>query len=448
MSFRSQVLYWSPQDEAPEKAMITLQKQGVNLISLPAGETLLDPRAAAEASALVLDLSAPGAPQDADVRQLLRLARDHGLRLLCLARDHDAIAGLSALDDDHVQFLVGPALDQQLAARLRVLCRVEAMEEEILRRANTSLAFGIDAPYDTAKPHETVSRILLVGSPSKDFAQIERTIASDRHILVGAYTPQMAFEFLETGDFDLILFNADPNRDATLDFIHQVRLDATFFHTPIVVLGEPDDIGDPLDVYLSGANEVTFKPIQDDALLFQVRTHIREHRYHRHLAALYETARKEGIIDPATGLFTYGFLMDHLNTVVESLEDTDLALTIACFNIQNLSALNRKHGYAAGDALIRQIGSLIGQIFRQEDLTAHIRGGEFMAILPRTRAEEAARAIKRLVSTVNTTKFQLKPAMAAANYHLTFGQAVYELGDTAETLFERARKLAHRKSAA
>ena len=56
---------------------------------------------------------------------------------------------------------------------------------------------------------------------------------------------------------------------------------------------------------------------------------------------------------------------------------------------------------------------------------------------------EATSAVRRLVSTVNATQFQLQSGVAPINFSLTYGLAEYEHGDTAKTIIDRARKAAH-----
>lgn len=149
------------------------------------------------------------------------------------------------------------------------------------------------------------------------------------------------------------------------------------------------------------------------------------------------------MLDEQTGLFRYGFMMDHLAALVKQSEETGVSLTAAFFDILNLDAINHEFGYAAGDSLIRQVGNMISRFFRGEDLCARHGGDEFVSLMPRTGITEATPAVRRLVSTVNTTQFQISPGLPPANFCLTFGLAEYEHGDTAETLIARAREQTH-----
>lgn len=445
MAYKSRVLYWNNDRDSAQKTEKSLSNQGIGLEVLAHADRASDLVSTSNSSALVMDFSVDQSISEAEFGALHRAAEDQNMRVIYLTPNRDALPGFIQLDEARDQIVSGPALDQQLQARLRLLARIQTMEEEITRRSKTSQAFGIEAPFSKDFQTDTVPRVLLVGHPSTDFQLIEQALASAGMILVGAYTHQMAQEYLQTGDFDLVLYNADSAPGQTMDFANIMRLDARYHNTPLLVLGDEDALKDPLDIFLAGANDIIYKPVDEETFLFQAEAHIREYRYHKHLTSIYESASQESVLDQKTGLYSYGFLMDHLTSLVENVEVSDLALTIAFFNTRNLKTINRTHGYAAGDALIRQIGCMIAGFFRGEDLCARYGGGEFVAILPRTRPFEGSKAARRLVAGVNCTQFQLKPGLARDNYHLTFGEAEYELGDTAETLIARARGLAHRR---
>jgi two-component system, cell cycle response regulator len=444
MTHRSKILFWPDNGAYAAQTQAQLRQIGVDFDLVNAPQSALTTLAGEGANALVMDFTSSDTIDETDFQVLWRAAQSENLRLIYLAKEQDQVPGFASMDDDSVQVISGPAVDQQLLTRIRGLTRLATMEEEILRRAETSSNFGIDQLYEEKQVDDHTSKILLVGNPSTDFMPIEEIMASGEILVVAAYTQQMAFEFLENNHFDMILFNSDRDRKATLDFIHAIRFDSRFFNLPILTLGTPELIEDPLDLYLAGVNDVIFKPFDEQTLLTQTKALVREHRYHHHLTSIYSQKTNDAIVDQQTGLFSYGFLMDHLGSMVDNSEQRDIALTVALFDILNLDGVNRFFGYAAGDNLIRQMGSMMSKFFRGEDLCARYGGEEFVAVLPRTRTKETSNAVRRLVSTVNTTQFQLKPGAKPDNFHLTFGLAEYELGDTAETLIARARHFAHR----
>ena len=65
--------------------------------------------------------------------------------------------------------------------------------------------------------------------------------------------------------------------------------------------------------------------------------------------------------------------------------------SVLCVNIDRLHLVNETQGFEAGDRLIIQVASLLqGPLLPSEAMSAHLSGGEFAVVLPRTPCEQAA----------------------------------------------------------
>jgi diguanylate cyclase (GGDEF)-like protein/excisionase family DNA binding protein len=103
-----------------------------------------------------------------------------------------------------------------------------------------------------------------------------------------------------------------------------------------------------------------------------------------------------------------GSLRDHLTTLVspvvfefalaqEALRAHRHAhgIAVILFDIDDLSELNRTHGYGAGDRLLERLGILGRQFFRTHDWVARHGGDSIAVLLPETTLDQASALANR-----------------------------------------------------
>ena len=156
------------------------------------------------------------------------------------------------------------------------------------------------------------------------------------------------------------------------------------------------------------------------------------------MKAIYAKARHYASNDALTGLFSRGYLMEHLSRLVREARRTGERFCVVGFSIPDLAALNGAHGYAGGDHLIRQAGMLIARLARGEDLAARAGGGRFALVLPSAGYGEAEQASRRIAAVIRATRFQVPETEGSFNLDLDVGHAVWTPEDEAETLLARA----------
>jgi diguanylate cyclase (GGDEF)-like protein len=97
--------------------------------------------------------------------------------------------------------------------------------------------------------------------------------------------------------------------------------------------------------------------------------------------------------------------MEHAGRLAEIAAEEGEPHAVATLRIDELAGINAEDGYAAGDHLLRQVGSLIGRLTRGEDLAARIGGGRFAVLMPGTDQADAVTALNRVSAILRTTRF-------------------------------------------
>jgi diguanylate cyclase (GGDEF)-like protein len=122
------------------------------------------------------------------------------------------------------------------------------------------------------------------------------------------------------------------------------------------------------------------------------------------LGAYTERTRLEpteaAITDKLTTLYTRPLLDAVLAKELERAGRYGFPISLILFDVDQLSAINKKHGYGVGDRILERLGILIRTYFRQHDWVARHSEDSIAVLLVRTDAEHAQDLAERVRATV------------------------------------------------
>jgi diguanylate cyclase (GGDEF)-like protein len=159
---------------------------------------------------------------------------------------------------------------------------------------------------------------------------------------------------------------------------------------------------------------------------------------------LHETLRSQSIRDPLTGLFNRRFMEESLELEIRRASRNQRPLGMIMMDLDHFKYFNDNFGHEAGDLLLKELGALLKNNIRGEDIACRYGGEEFTLILPegtgsvtRQRAEFFKEAIQRLdVHYKNQPLGRLTASMGVAVFP--------DHGRTAQALIEAADKALYR----
>ncbi len=153
---------------------------------------------------------------------------------------------------------------------------------------------------------------------------------------------------------------------------------------------------------------------------------------------LRETLRNQSIRDPLTGLYNRRFLEESLGREMARAERKETPLALMMIDADHFKRFNDNFGHDAGDHVLQQLGSLLGEFIRESDVACRYGGEEFVLLLPGASAHDAAARAKALLAEVRKIKLQFQ-GQSLGKLTVSIGLAVYpEHAQDPDGLFQAA----------
>jgi diguanylate cyclase (GGDEF)-like protein len=118
---------------------------------------------------------------------------------------------------------------------------------------------------------------------------------------------------------------------------------------------------------------------------------------------LREILRIQSIHDPLTGLFNRRYMEETLEREIHRARRGGRPMSVLMLDVDSFKQQNDEFGHDGGDVVLRELGLLLKDRLRKEDIPCRFGGEEFVLVLPDAalaaasrRAEELREAVRHL----------------------------------------------------
>ncbi|MFW5808646.1 MAG: diguanylate cyclase [Spirochaetota bacterium] len=151
------------------------------------------------------------------------------------------------------------------------------------------------------------------------------------------------------------------------------------------------------------------------------------------------TSRRLAETDYLTGLMNRRKFEDMVRFLMGRRDRDDSPLALILLDIDDFKQINDKHGHLKGDAVLKQLGTLINHSVRSADLACRWGGEEFAVLLYDASSRDAVNYARRLIDRIRSHPFD-----AIGTVTVSAGTATVRESDDMRDAFHRADEALYR----
>ncbi|MFC3149804.1 diguanylate cyclase [Litoribrevibacter euphylliae] len=283
--------------------------------------------------------------------------------------------------------------------------------------------------------YKTLYGKILYVEDSRSTAQLISTLLKLNGMEVDHFTTaEAALEAFDEENYDLIITDIILEGELTgSHLVQKVRQDQSKDTIPILAISGMEDPSRRVSLLKSGVNDFVSKPFLHDELMARVHNLLRSKKLFDRVQEQREALRELAMKDQLTGLYNRHFLMEVGPQRINEAQRHKQPLSMVVVDLDKFKAINDNYGHAIGDIVLKEVGTLLQEQSRTEDVACRFGGEEFVLILTHCdllSAIEKADAIRERIES-------LKPA--GIDVTASFGvSSLTATDDGISNLFDRA----------
>lgn len=154
-----------------------------------------------------------------------------------------------------------------------------------------------------------------------------------------------------------------------------------------------------------------------------------------------ESARKEALIDPLTGILNRRGFEAKVQNILSGKTSTDKGFCLLMADIDHFKKINDTYGHLFGDNVIRAIAEALKSKIKGQDSVARWGGEEFAVLLPETTIPGARAVAEQIRQSIERGKIRcLGTNEQIGGITISIGVAAYTSGISIVNLLDQADK--------
>jgi len=247
-------------------------------------------------------------------------------------------------------------------------------------------------------------RILFIGEASPEFMVIINALQKRNVEVVAAFTSFSAFDFLHESSFDAVVMNALKGAEPALTIASTMLRNSKLYHVPSLLLVNDETFEYKEKAFESGVKDIIPHNSDEIEIAGRIMELANYHRIHSQLKTEFNLIGGEACSDIASGTFNANFFEKHMARICNYYKNTDTPISlIAVRTFKNLDVPLPVDKIARANA---QIGGMIKNLVRMQDIVARIEDDLFFIAIPGMPSKLINSVIERISGVVDCAAFE------------------------------------------
>ena len=243
--------------------------------------------------------------------------------------------------------------------------------------------------------------MLLAEGSAATRRRFGRALRAEGHEVLEAGGVTQALALCRERRPDVLVVSAALCERDGIDLIARVKSDLDVFRTAVVpIVAAGVGAAEAREQLRRGAQDFLLEPVQEAELIARVLSAGRTKILQEELSEQTRRLEDQLFEDPLTRVHNRRYLFGQLGALVSGARRHGRPMAVAMIDLDGFKAVNDRHGHEVGDGVLVAAGEALQRALRAEDVIGRLGGEEFLALLPDTDAEAAARAAERLRAAV------------------------------------------------
>lgn len=222
---------------------------------------------------------------------------------------------------------------------------------------------------------------------------------------VAASSAEEAYEAVHQIHPDAVVLDICMPGISGFELLDRLRAEEDTRLLPVVLLSALSDTDHIVHGLQRGATDYVVKPPSIPLLVARLNAEIERFEHLRQAEERVRTMEHLALHDELTSLYNRRAINEALETEMLRGRRYERPLSVLMIDLDHFKTINDTYGHGVGDEILRQIARRLTSTLRATDVVGRYGGEEFLAVLPETAAEAAARAAENVRLAVESQPF-------------------------------------------